>query len=177
MTTSDPRQFVPVAEVTRPVGLRGEVKLYPLIDWHADLLASRHLEWEGGEPVRVERARAAGGGIVVAVAGCGDRDAAAALVGRRLGFRRGSYLEPDFPRPPGGLPFRWLDREVVTGNGEPVGRVVEVRRYGPQPTLVVAAAAGEVLIPAVPPILRPDPGLEGPLVVDPPEGLLDDAAD
>jgi len=55
--------------------------------------------------------------------------------------------------------------------------VNEVRRYGHQDMLVLLVAGREVLIPALEPILRGDDGLEGPLIIDPPEGLLDVAGD
>lgn len=169
--------FVPVAEVVKAVGLGGEIKLYPLLDWHAPLLASRFLRWEDGTPAALRAIRAARGGEVAAVEGCRGRDAAEALVGRRLGFRRVDYLEADFPRPPGGLPFRYLGRTVKTVAGAVVGTVDEVRRYAAQVTLVILRGGREILIPAVAPILAADEALEGPLVVDPPEGLLDDAGD
>ena len=169
--------FVPVAEVVTAVGLAGEVKLYPLIDWHAPLLDSACLEWEAGGGVAVTRHRPAGACTVVRLAGCDDREAAEALVGRRLGFRRERYLAADFPRPADGLPFRWVGREVRLADGRRVGVVDEVRRHGAQFTLVIPGPAGEILVPALPPILRPDPGLEGPLIIDPPEGLLDVAGD
>jgi ribosomal 30S subunit maturation factor RimM len=56
-----------------------------------------------------------------------------------------------------------------------VGTVAEVRFTGGGYTLVVTdpAGKGEILIPAVEPILQADEGLTGALVVDPPEGLLD----
>ena len=53
----------------------------------------------------------------------------------------------------------------------------EVRRCGPQHMLVVLDGVREILIPAVAPILRADAALSGPLVIDPPEGLLDVAGD
>lgn len=165
--------FVPVAEVVKAVGLRGEVKLYPLVDFHAPLLESRYLRWQDGAPAVFLRGRASGGCVVAAFEGCADRDAAEAMVGRELGFAREDYLAPDFPRPAGGLPFRYLGRPVVTTAGETVGLVDEVRRYTAQVLLVVLREGREILIPAVAPILRPDEGLEGPLVIDPPAGLLD----
>ena len=174
MTTD---RFVPIAEVVKAVGLRGEVKLYPLLDFHAPLLASRHLVWQDGAPAVFAAARPAGGCVVVQPDGCADRDAAEALVGREVGFWREAYLAADFPRPPQGLPFRYLDRPVVTVQGEAVGTVDEVRRYAAQELLVLRRGEREIMIPAVAPILRPDPGLEGPLVVDPPAGLLDGADD
>ena len=166
-------RFVPVAEVVKAVGLKGEVKLYALLDFHPGLLDGGYLAWEDGGAVRILGHRQTKGGVVVRTDGCGDRDAAEALVGRTLGFRREDYLRADFPRPDGGLPFRYLGREVVTADGEPVGTVDEVRSAGGRFLLVVTAGGGEILVPAVAPILRPDDGLEGELVVDPPEGLLD----
>jgi 16S rRNA processing protein RimM len=169
--------FVPVAEITRPVGLRGEVKLYPLLDWHEPLLGSRFLILDDGAAVTVGAVRPGKGGYVVALAGCTDQAAAADLVGRRLGFRRADYEDDAFPRPPAGLPFRFLGRPVRLAGGDEIGIVDEVRRYADQLMLVIIRAGREVLVPAVEPILRHDPGLAGPLVIDPPEGLLDVAGD
>ena len=81
-----------------------------------------------------------------------------------------------FPRPPEGLPFRYLGRDVVTRAGEAIGEVEEVRFTGSQYLLVIPSRDGtgpEILIPAVAPILVEDDGVGGPLVIDPPEGLLD----
>lgn len=166
-------RFVTVAEVVKAVGLKGEVKLYPLLDFHDGLLDGGYLLWEDGGEVRILGRRLAKGGVVIRVDGCRDRDAAEALVGRTVGFRREDYLRADFPRPEDGLPFRYLGRPVATVDGEPVGTVDEVRRTGSSFLLVVIADGAEILIPAVEPILRRDDGLEGELVVDPPEGLLD----
>ncbi len=169
--------FVAIAEVVKAVGLRGEVKLYPLIDFHAPLLDSPYARWADGSDFVVERARPSGDCVVVKLRGSDDRDTAENLVGREIGFARADYAAADFPRPPEGLPFRYLDRPVVTVAGEDVGPVVEVRRYATQVILIVAHDGREVMIPAVSPILRPDGELAGPLVVDPPRGLLDDAGD
>jgi len=170
-------RLVPIAEVVKAVGLRGEVKLYPLLDFHGPLLDSGYLCWEDGSPARVTGARPQAGGIVVKPEGTDDRDGAERLVGRELCFRRADYGESGFPRPADGLPFRYLDRPVRLGDGEQIGTVVEVRRYAGQVLLVVRHDGREVLIPAVAPILHPDAGTEGPLVIDPPEGLLDGAGD
>jgi 16S rRNA processing protein RimM len=170
-------RFVLVAEVVKAVGLKGEVKLYPLVDFHAPLLESRFLHWQDGARAVFERGRSSGGCVVAKFAGCDTRDDAEAMVGRELGFDREDYLAVDFPRPPEGLPFRYLGRPVVTTAGEAVGTVDEVRRYAAQVLLILQREGREVMIPAVAPILRPDAGLEGPLVIDPPSGLLDDADD
>ena len=112
----------------------------------------------------------------VKVSGIVGRNAAEALVGRNLGFMSESYLEPDFPRPAGGLPFRYLGRQVTTVDGHEVGTVDEVRFTGSNYLLVIpdARAVGrEILITADEPSLRSNEGLEGALLIDPPEGLLD----
>jgi 16S rRNA processing protein RimM len=165
--------FVPIADVVKAVGLRGEVKLYPLLDFHAPLLETPYLRWDDGTIVDLEKARPAGNCVAVKPAGCDDRDQAEALVGRQLGFTRDAYLAADFPRPDEGLPFRYLERPVVTSAGEALGTVQEVRRYASQVLLIIEWEGREVMIPAVAPILQPDQGLDGPLVVDLPEGLLD----
>ena len=169
--------WVVIAEVVKAVGLKGEVKLYHLIDFYAPLLESSYLRWADGTSVVVTRQRSVRGGTVIKLTTVDDRSNAEALVGQELGFARESYLRADFPRPTGGLPFRYLDREVRTAGGDLVGTVAEVRRYGAQIMLIVPRGGCEVLIPAVAPILRPDDGLTGALMVDPPEGLIDAAED
>jgi len=169
-------RFIVIGEVVKALGLRGEIKVYPLLDFYEPLLDSPYLEWRDGGPLEVQRHRPAGSCEAIKPLGVNDRNSAEALVGRELGFQSRNYLEPDFPRPVGGLPFRYLGREVKTVTGSAVGTVDEVRFTGGGFLLVVRAASesgGEILIPAVAPILRPDQGLEGELVIDPPEGLLD----
>jgi 16S rRNA processing protein RimM len=170
---ADRDDFVPVADVVKAVGMRGEVKLYPLLDFHAPLLASPFLRWQDGSQAELERARPAGNCVAVKPRGCDDRDQAEALVGRQLGFYVGDYQDADFPRPAAGLPFRYLGRPIEQRDGVSLGPVQEVRRYASQVLLVIEHDGREVMIPAVAPILQPDDGLTGPLIVDLPEGLLD----
>jgi len=169
-------RFVCIGEVVKAVGLKGEVKLYPLLDYFPPLLESEFLIWGNGELVNLVRHRQAGSCEALKLRGVDDRNAAESLVGKEIGFRSARYLDPGFPRPEGGLPFRYLDREVVLISGEPVGKVVEVRLAGGNYLLVLddpSRPGREVLVPAVEPILIPNAGLTGSLVIDPPEGLLD----
>lgn len=166
-------RFVAIAEVVKAVGLRGEVKLYPLLDFHEPLLESGYLDWDDGTQAVFDRHRSSGGTVVVKPNGVSDRTGAEALIGRLLGFDREVYLAEDFPRPATGLPFRYLERQVEMPDGEIVGTVDEVRFAGSNYLLVLQDGKREILIPAVEPILRPDTGLVGNLVIDPPEGLLD----
>lgn len=177
--SDDPNRFVAIGEIVRAVGLRGELKLYPLLDFHEPLLECPFLVWNDGTPAQVQRHRIMSGGCWgLAFRDVGGRQldgrgAAESMIGRELGFMAASYGDPGFPKPNGGLPFRWLGREVATGAGDVVGTVDEVRRVGAQFMLVIPDGPHEILIPALAPILRPDDGLTGQLVIDPPEGLLD----
>jgi len=166
--------FVSVGEIVKAIGLKGELKLYPLLDYFDELLDSPHIVWQDGTPAKILRHRQAGTCVAVTVDGVQGRNEAEAMVGRELGFQRSSYARDDFPVPPGGLAFRYVGRRVVTRDGTEVGIVDEVRLMGGAHMLVVPDGYREILIPAVEPILpRDDRALEGDLVIAPPEGLLD----
>jgi 16S rRNA processing protein RimM len=169
-------RFIVIGEIVKSIGLKGELKLYPLINYFEPLLDSPYLVWGDGTPADVERHRQAGSCEAVKIRNVSDRSASESLVGRKLGFMSDAYRETDFPRPAGGLPFRYLGREVATVGGETVGTVAEVRFTGAGFVLVIPDSregAKEILVPAVAPILAMDDELEGTLVIDPPEGLLD----
>lgn len=171
-----PDRFVIIGEVVKAIGLKGEVKLYPLLNYHQDLLLSGYLVWGDGTRAEITRHRQAGSCEALKLSGVDDRNTAETMVGRELGFRSTSYLEPGFPKPDGGLPFRWLGREVHTVDGQVIGLVDEVRVAGAGFMLVVPDPeqdGGWLMIPAVAPILRPEDALTGALIVDPPEGLFD----
>ncbi len=169
-------RFVVIGETVKAIGLRGEVKLYPLLDFRRELLLSPYLRWADGTRVDITKHRQAGSCEALKLRDVHDRNMAEAVVGRQLGFMSHSYLEPDFPKPEGGLPFRWLGREVQTIDGQKVGVVAEVRITGAGHMLVVEDpenAGQELLIPALAPILQPEDDLAGVLLIDPPEGLFD----
>jgi len=166
-------RFIAIGEIVKAVGLKGELKLYPLLDFFEPLLDTAFLVWADGQPATVHGHRQAGSCLAVRTREANSRDGAEALVGRTLGFMSDSYLSETFPRPTGGLPFRWLGRNVVLTDGSPVGEVDEVRLGGGQLILVIDSEKGQILVPAVAPILQVEDGLEGDLVIDPPEGLLD----
>lgn len=173
---SVPNRFVTIGEIVKAIGLKGELKLFPLLDYHPALLDSSYLVWQDGRSVVIARHRQAGSCQALKLGEVNDRSAAEAMVGRELGFMSHSYLAADFPKPAGGLPFRWLGREVRTTAGQALGTVEEVRVAGAGLMLVLAdpeCPGGELMIPALAPILQPEDDLAGTLIVDPPEGLFD----
>jgi len=170
-------EFICVGEIVNAIGLKGEVKLYPLMDYFDELLDSPYVVWRDGSKVDLRRYRQASSCIALSLEGVNNRTAAEAVIGRELGFNRSDYANDDFPKPNGGLAFRYVDREVRTTDGKVVGKVAEVRLAGGQHLLVIPDGEKEILIPAVSPILEFDDKLEGVLTIDPPEGLLDVHAD
>ncbi len=174
------KDFVCTGELVKAVGLKGEVKLYPLLDHFDELLDSPYVVWSDGSAVPVKRYRQAGSCLAVKFEGVNSRNDAEAMVGRKLGFIKPQYLEADFPKPRQGLAFRFVGREVRTKDGLQIGTVSEVRVGGGQYLLVIPDPEDsklEILIPAVEPILQKDDSIEGDLIIDPPEGLLDVQSD
>ena len=162
-----------MGQIVKAIGLKGELKLYPFMDYYNELLDSPFVVWQDGVAARISRFRQAGACIAVTVEGVTGRNAAESMIGRELGFLRSNYDHEDFPLPKGGLPFRFLGREVRTADGKSVGVVDEVRMTAGVFLLVIPDGDKEILIPAVSPILEASDALEGDLIIDPPEGLLD----
>jgi len=171
--SSNDQAFVSVGQIVKAIGLKGELKLHPFLDYFDELLDSPYVVWQDGSNAGIRRYRQAGSCVAVSVDGVNGRNEAEAMVGRELGFLRSSYSKDDFPIPRAGLAFRYLGREVRTTDGNSVGTVDEVRLAGGVHLLVIGQGEKEILIPAVSPILEMNDNLEGDLIIDPPEGLLD----
>jgi 16S rRNA processing protein RimM len=138
-----PEAWVPLAEVMRPHGVRGEVRLRPF-NRDSDLLLDvdevlvRFGEGDEQE-VSVDGARRANDAILVKLHSVDDRDRAEELRGALVCVRREA-----FP-PPGDGEFYACDLEgarVTVEGGEELGKVTELRTYPSVDVLVVAAADG-----------------------------------
>src|SRR5579859_1941206 len=135
--------WVPLAEVMRPHGVRGELRLRPF-NRDSDLLLGvdevlvRFAEGDEQE-VSVAAARRANDAILMKLHSVDDRDRAEELRGALLCVRREA-----FP-PAGDGEFYACDLEgarVTVEGGEELGRVTELRTYPSVDVLVVAAADG-----------------------------------
>jgi len=138
-----PEAWVPLGEVARPHGVRGELRVQPY-NRDSDLLLEldevlvRFPEGDEQE-VSVDAARRANDAILVKLHSVDDRDRAAELRGAKLCARRG-----DFPKLEPGE-FYACDVEgarVVAPTGEELGRVTELRTYPTVDVLVVKATDG-----------------------------------
>jgi 16S rRNA processing protein RimM len=139
-------EWVPLAEVLRPHGVKGELRLKPF-NRDSELLVSldevllRTKEGEEHE-VSVDAARWAGDAILMKLYSVDDRDKAGELRGALVCAQRSSFPEPAEGE------FYWCDligaKVVVGASGEerPLGTVRELQAYPSVDVLVVRAADG-----------------------------------
>lgn len=145
------RRYVPVAEIARPHGVQGEVRVR-VFNEGSDLLLRRpaiRLRLKDGteQDAALESVRPTNKALLARLAGVGDRDAAEALRGAAILVARDL-----FPALEEGE-FYACDLEgakVVTSSGEVVGRVQGVHSYPTCDALIVTREGMEPLeIPLV----------------------------
>jgi len=137
-----------MGRVVAPFGVRGWVKVEPNTAAAKNLL-DYPVWWLGdGEEWReraVSSARTQGRMVVAQLAGCEDRDQAAALRGSRIAVPRRELPEA------GAGEYYWVDLiglRVVTATGRDLGRVARVFETGANDVLVVEGDR-ERLIPFI----------------------------
>ncbi|MBI2555664.1 MAG: 16S rRNA processing protein RimM, partial [Candidatus Rokubacteria bacterium] len=144
-------RLVPLAEIVRPHGLRGEVKTLLLTDDPGQLagLGECYL-WDAASdarcPCRIEQCRVQGRAAILALRGIGSVAEARALVGRLVAAPEEALA----PLPRGTFYASALvGASVVTEDGVLVGEFVGLEAAPGQDLWVVRAGQREYLIPAV----------------------------
>lgn len=156
-----------VGRIGKPFGVRGDVYVHADPDLDDPVVVGAVCDRADGGPLEVVATREHKGRLVVAFDGVEDREAAEAL--------RGTILTR--PRDEVGIDtdMVWVadlvGRQVVDEHGDLVGMVERVLDGSAHDYLVVARPdSGEVLVPMVEALL--DWSVD-PIVVTPPDGLLD----
>ena len=160
-----------LGKITKPHGIRGEVKVYPYTDQPENFHQYREVFAEGdrgGEwmPLTIEKARIQNRQVILRIHGCEDREAAENLAGREIGVNRRDLSEP------GEDEFYLADlqgRTALTEKGRILGRITGIIETGAQNILSITGKGQEYLIPIDPDfivdlhdqqvILRVPPGL------------------
>ena len=179
MGREDPRYLV-VGHLNKPHGIQGEIFVWPLTDHPESVYAPGVVLSVGDEtddqpdpdlaPLRVVSARPFQRGVLVRFGGVDDRTQAELLRGRYV-FRPKAELEP---LQEGEVYYHQLvGLDVVTVDGEPLGRVTEVYEMQPADLLEVSGSRGQLVIPYLGHVVVEVNVAEGRVVIDPPEGLLD----
>lgn len=133
------RRYIPLAEIARPHGVHGELRLR-IFNEQSDLLLRRppvRLRMPDGveRDVKLTAARPTNKALLVQIAGVEDRDAAEALRGAMVCVSRDLFPPAEEGE------FYACDLEgadVVTASGEPVGRVQGLVSYPTCDAIVVA---------------------------------------
>jgi len=142
---------VAVGRVASPHGMRGDVKVVPLVDKHERLSRGRSVLL-GGETRTVESVRWQKGMAYLKLSGIDGREAAASLRGLLLTVPEGE-LEPL----PEGQYYRFqlIGLDVFNDSGERLGRVEEVLTTGANDVYIVRGGErGEVLLPATRDVIK-----------------------
>lgn len=176
MARPAPDDWVPLAVVGRPHGVRGEVRAHPfdkdsalLLDVDEVLVRFVDGERKGeAHEVSIDGARQGNDAILVKLHGVDDRDAADEVRGAQLCVKR-----REFPPLEEGE-FYACDiegAEAVDESGAPLGRVVRLVTYPSVETLLVETAQGRFEIPLVDPYVASVDGEAGRVVLRTLEGL------
>jgi len=178
--TKDPR-FLVVGHLNKPHGTKGELFVWPLTDHPESVYAPGVFIFvadpSGSEPdvkigsLCVKTVRNFRNGYLVMFDGVADRNRAEELRGRYLLMP----IEELAPLEEGQLFYhQLLGMEVVTKDGRRVGEIREVYELKPAAMLEVRGPDGDVMIPYLSHIVVEVDAVAGRMVIDPPEGLLDE---
>lgn len=159
--------------ITGPHGVRGLVKVKPFTEVPEDVAAYGPVEDEtGNRRFTLRVTGAAKGQVIVAVDGVGDRNAAEALKGERLYVDRSALPDPDDGS------FYHADligMDLVGMDGTPLGTVTALYDFGAGDVLEFRGADGKARMLPFTEQVVPTVDLEARrMVVDPPEGALED---
>jgi 16S rRNA processing protein RimM len=176
MSSPEPEYLV-VGHVTKPHGTKGEIFVWPLTDHIDDVFeVGRTLqvepdpEAESYDGLLIESVRSFKRGLLVKFEGFDDRNAIEGLTQRYLQIP----ISEAAPLEEGEVFFHQLiGLEVVTAEGEQVGKVREIYDTGPTHLLEVRTGSGPVLIPFTERVVKKIDVEGGVLTIKPPPGLLD----
>ncbi len=169
---TEPAGLVHVGKITKPHGIRGEVKIYSLSQQPENFRDYPQLVLIGEDGERREskvgKFRVQGNFAVVSLAGVADRNSAEELVGCQV------WVAEEYLPPLADDEFYWHDvmgAEVVDQDGNSLGKLDSLLATGSADLMVVRQGDDEVLIPSQPEFLI-EIGPEK-IIVDLPPGLLD----
>lgn len=166
--------FICIARIARPQGIRGEVIADLLTDFPERFakLGSARVKKPNGEIImlRLESSRPHKGRMLLKFVGYDTMNAADELRDSRLLITRDQLVK--LPKDTF-FDFDLIDCEVATAGGQAVGRVKSVQSFGAAPLLVVEGGEREHLIPLASSICIEVDIANKRIVIDPPEGLLE----
>ncbi|MDR0434228.1 MAG: ribosome maturation factor RimM [Gracilibacteraceae bacterium] len=146
-------ETVLIGEVLKPVGLKGELKVYPLTDDPQRFLALTEVILRGGGTDEVRallRARVDGKMAYLTLAGIDSVEAAAC----RRGFEVRAPRAQSTPLPPGRWHYYELEGMDVYDNGVWLGKLERILATGANDVYIVRGTGGEICVPALKTVVR-----------------------
>jgi len=140
--------FLVIGRIVKPHGIRGEVSVKVLTDFveRFDVLESIYLGDDTAlSEYAVEATRWHKERVLITFADVADREAAEKLRGLylKIPIEEAMPLEPDTY-----YHYQLINLQVVTDQGEDLGRIVEIIETGANDVYVVQGEKGEILLPA-----------------------------
>ncbi len=148
----EPPRYLIIGRVLKPWGYRGEMKLEILTDF-PERFASLRTVYLGDDakPFSVERARLHGNAALLKLAGLDTPEAVAAYRDQLVHVA----LADAVPLPAGKVYlYQLVGLRVSTLSGEPLGTITEVLETGANNVYVVNDGARELLLPAIPDVVK-----------------------
>ncbi len=152
MTPPDPisEDFVEVGRVLRPFGKFGELRVEELTDLPERFGPGRNL-YLNREPVKIKRSRRLRDALLVEVEGIDTPEAA-------KGFQGAVFEVPvsELPELPEGTFYHYdlIGLRVTSTEGEELGELVEIIATGANDVYVVRGTDGDLLLPAIPDVIK-----------------------
>jgi len=166
-------KYLLVGKITKPQGLRGEVKVYCFSGQPENFLEYKELTLCGlkgtlSDPIIVTKARVQGKAAVVKFANIADRTAAESFEGYEV-----LLLKEHLPQAKPGEYYwhQYQGKELIDKDGSSIGTVKELFSSGAQDILVVTTENGEVLVPIIDEFIVEE--TDDTIVVELPPGLLE----
>jgi 16S rRNA processing protein RimM len=176
--SADRPEHLVVGQVSKAHGTKGEVFVWPLTDRMDDVfVVGRELQLEPdhqAEPydaaLVIESVRSFKRGLLVKFQGLDDRSGIEGLTQRYLRIP----ITEVAPLEDGEVFYHQLiGLDVVTAEGEQVGKIREIYDTGPTHLLEVRTGSGQVLIPFTERVVKKVDVEGGVMTIKPPPGLLE----
>ena len=142
-------EYLMIGEITKPQGVRGEVKVRPCTcdPGRFEGLETVYIERDGGyAPLSVTVNRLSDDAVYINVAGVADRDAAEALRGTKLYIDRAHAVQLDADT---NFVTDLYGLHGVVSDGRDLGTLKDVMQPGGNDVYVFRGSLGEVLVPAL----------------------------
>jgi 16S rRNA processing protein RimM len=166
-------QFVTIGRISKPHGVRGEVRVIPLTDLPERFEWLDYVYVGDKQPIRVkvESVRYHQDSILIKLTGYPTRDEAERLRDQLLQVPESETIplaEGEY------FLHQAIGLEARTESGTYIGRVTDILETGANNVFVITGPLGEQLIPDIPDVIREVDIEKGQLVISPIPGMFDD---